>query len=223
MRRAFGMWCGRVHRICLGDRHGPLGRCSTQSIYFDLVGSVALNVRGGSGDDDFCLPPFFPRNPSTDAPFPVTLLVHTQRATDGELRDARLSCRAGGELEAFRALGMGDFLCGASSRPRLLEKDFWSMDRWRAVAGPATPRVSLQSFIGAAPPGAGEVIFSFFPGPADIRVILMFHRPHAERSGTVTSKHQRHDNNKSPLSLTTVFKPRHRAHHLSIVPRKGSK
>ena len=101
-------------------------------------------MRGGSGDDDFCLPPFFPRDPSTDAPFPVTLLVHTQRATGGKFRDARLSCCARGE--AFRALGMGDF---PAARRRahaqgLPERDSWSMDRWHAVAGPAIVPRALE-------------------------------------------------------------------------------
>jgi len=57
---------------------------------------------------------FFPRDPSRDAPFCVTLPVHTQRTTGGELRDTRLSCGARGE--AFRTLGVGDFLCGAAAR-----------------------------------------------------------------------------------------------------------
>src|SRR5712671_5932828 len=73
------------------------------STFIYIVGSVALDARGGSGGDSFCHSPFLPRAPWIDAPFPLSLLVRAQRATYGQLRDARLSCRARGE--AFRAQG----------------------------------------------------------------------------------------------------------------------
>jgi hypothetical protein len=158
---------------------------------------------------------FFPRDPSTDAPFlSLFLFIPREPQVVGELRDARLLCRARRSVSNSRGGGLSLWL-GAEIKPRGCPRKsgiWWMTMHWRAdaslrqkvvdlggVCGPQLARCRragscslllavrvvprVQSFV-SVPPGAARLIFGFFP--ADIRVILMFHRPRAEKGAALS-------------------------------------